>query len=129
MFGCTIYLSCHVTLTEFPFVSAEDDLRDVREEVISIKTTYFELGIELGISPGNLETIRRESKSIDQACSKMLLVWLRQDYNVAKHGLPTWQRLVKAVDSPAGGSNSALAKKIAKKHPLIGNNMLFILCV
>ena len=44
-------------------------------------------------------------------------IWLQQQYNVQRHGPPTWQMLVKAIDSPAGGNDHTLARKIASKHP------------
>ena len=43
--------------------------------------------------------------------------WLKKNYNVEKHGPPTWKALVKAVQSPYGGDDSELAEKIAKEHP------------
>ena len=76
------------------------------------------LGIELGLPVEELDSIRRVySQDLMQACSEMLLVWLRQSYRVDKYGLPTWRRLVEAVDNEAGGNNHALAKKIASNHP------------
>ena len=35
---------------------------------------------------------------------------------MGKFGQPTWQMLVKAVGSRAGGGNNALAGEIAKSH-------------
>ena len=58
--------------------------------------------------------------SIDQALSDMLLVWLRQRYNIGIHGAPTWQRLVVAVSSPSGGNNPSLAIGITNKHLVTG---------
>ena len=43
--------------------------------------------------------------------------WLKQDYNTECHKLPSYRRLVEAVASRVGGSNPALAKKIAANHP------------
>ena len=43
--------------------------------------------------------------------------WLTQNYNIQRHQLPSYRRLVKAVASKVGGSNPALAKKIADNHP------------
>ena len=55
---------------------------------------------------------------IPQCFTEVLLAWLRHRYKVDRHGLPTWRRLVEAVDSPSGGNNHALAKAIASQHPL-----------
>ena len=54
---------------------------------------------------------------IDQAIIEVLLLWLRQDYNVQRYGPPTWRRLVEAVDR---GNNFALAIHIASRHLLPG---------
>ena len=37
-----------------------------------------------------------------------------------KYGPPTWHMLVKAVDSPAGGNNRALALTISHNHAVSG---------
>ena len=113
---------CHVlnSLTFIPkstHVAAEDDFYDVYHELENIKARYFQLGIELRIPLGKLEAIRKtHSQDVEQALTQVLLLWLRQQYNVGKFGHPTWQRLREAVDSPAGGENHALAERIAKKY-------------
>ena len=42
------------------------------------------------------------------------VTWLRQSYDVSRHGHPSWKKLVEAVAS--GGQNPALAQKIAAAH-------------
>ena len=85
------------------------------QELITIKAKYYELGIMLGLRPGDLDAIHREN-DIDRALTKIILMWLQQNYDVHKHGPTTWRNLVKAVDDPAGGNNHALAMSIADKH-------------
>ena len=88
------------------------------QEVVSIQAKYFQFGVLLGVPSQELEAIRTKyNHDIFQAFYEVLLVWLRHTYNVEKYGLPTWQKLVEAVDSPAGGNNHALAKNIASHHP------------
>ena len=103
-----------------PFLcSAEDDLRDVCKEVVSIQSTYYRFGIALGLRAGVLDSIRKAFHHvIDQAFDEVLLVWLRQRYDIERHGPPTWRRLVEAVDSPNGGNHPALAVDIAHRHPI-----------
>ena len=97
---------------------AEDDLRDVLVEVESIKTTYYQFGLELGLPPRELDAIRKAyDKDITQCFTEVLHIWLKQRYYVDRYGPPTWCRLVQAVDNPAGGNNHLLAKTIASKHP------------
>ena len=47
---------------------------------------------------------------------KMLLEWLKKRYDTTGYGQPSWKLLVAAVANSAGGSNPALAEKIAEKH-------------
>ena len=68
-----------------------------------------------------METIQKAfQQDIAQAFTAVLTKWLRHSYNVKKYGPPTWRRLVEAVDSPAGGNDHALAKKIAEHYPVRG---------
>ena len=99
------------------FSIGEDDFHDVYREVLSLTPDYFRFGIGLGLPPQELEKIRRNFvQDVDQSFTEVLLVWLRHRYDVERHGLPTWRRLVEAVDSPVGGNNHALAKAIASHH-------------
>ena len=69
----------------------------------------------------DLEAIRKAcSQDFDQAFDRILLGWLRQQYNTDRHGLPSWKRLVEAIDHSAGGGNHALAKRIAASHTIMG---------
>ena len=93
----------------------EEDLFDVLEEISSLESRYYQIGMGLRLKPKDLQSIDKEDSS--RALSTMVEMWLQQQYNVQRHGPPTWQMLVKAVDSPAGGNDHTLAKKIASKHP------------
>ena len=89
------------------------------KEVVNIQSSYYQFGIELGLPLREMEAIKKAFQlDITQAFTEVLTIWLRQRYNVEKYGPPTWRRLVEAVDSPIGGSNHALAKKIAQHHPV-----------
>ena len=100
------------------FSLAENDLRVVCQEVVGIKSTYYQFGKELGVPPGELDSIRKQfHHDHDQAIDEVLLLWLRQRYDVKKHGVPTWRMLVEAVDKKSGGDNHELAKQIASNHP------------
>ena len=100
-------------------LTAEDDLHDVYGEVVNLKSSYYQLGMGLYLPARELDAIRKGfPQDIDQAFTEVLLVWLRHRYSVQERGPPTWQRLVEAVDSPAGGNNHALAKTIASHHPI-----------
>lgn len=54
-------------------------------------------------------------QNLDNAFTQMLLLWLRQRYNVEKYGYPTWRRLVQAIKE----INPALARTIASNHAIV----------
>ena len=110
------------------YISGENDFYKVYHEIVSIKSTYYQLGIALGLPTGELDSIRAVPYyDVDQAFCAVLLLWLRQRYDVDRHGPPTWRRLVEAVDSPNGGNNTALAMNIASRHPSAGNSIIIII--
>ena len=93
---------------DYVFVYADtDDNLEVLEELTPIERRADKLGIALGLSAGS------HDPNMDSVVQK----WLNQDYNIQRYQLPSYRRLVKAVASKVGGSNPALAKKIAAKHP------------
>ena len=98
------------------YFTGEDDFRDVCRELVTIRASYYQLGVELGLPPGELEVIRKEYPQVDPAFNEVILRWLRQRYNIARFGRPTWKRLVEAVNSPIGANNPALALEIAANH-------------
>ena len=72
----------------------------------------------LGLPATELEAIQQVyEKDISRCLTEVLLLWLRQQYDVKSLGPPTWRRLVEAVDSTTGGNNHKLAKEIASRHP------------
>ena len=87
--------------------TAIDDRLDVLEELTDIGKKADKLGTALGLSAG----------SFDPTMESVVETWLSQDYNTQRHQLPSYRRLVRAVANKVGGSNPALAKKIAANHP------------
>ena len=97
----------------------------MKEAVIKLAAKAHSLGLALGISASNLETIHSKSANDPEATlTEVLNTWLKQVYDVKKHGHPSWKTLVQAVDNDAGGKNPASAMKIAACH-LAG---MYILC-
>ena len=82
---------------------------------MDLKTYYYDLGIALGFPPQELTAI--QNRTIGNPLAGVLLAWLNQCHETERYGLPTWRRLVEAVDNPTGGNNHELAKTIASKHP------------
>ena len=99
--------------------AVEDHFREVYREVISIQSNYYQFGIDLGLPLREMNAVQKAFRQdIPRAFIEVLQIFLRHRYNVENYGPPTWRKLVEAVDSPAGGNNHALAKKIAKNHPV-----------
>ena len=92
---------------------------DVLEAVLPIKSLFFALGQSLRLRTADLKSVVEAYPSESdarQALSDTLELWLKQQYNVERFGLPTWRMLVEAVDREGGGNNHELAKKIASNH-------------
>lgn len=88
-----------------------------------IKTRYKTFGMLLGLSFVELKAIQKTNMfDMEDALMQVVITWLQQKYNTTKFGLPTWRRIVEAIDSEAGGNNHALAKQIASHHP--GSHLL-----
>lgn len=91
-------------------------MRDVSDEVSSLKPVYFQLGIALGVPPSEIEAIKNSYyHNPEQALTEVLLKWLRGRSTASNVMPPTWQSLVKAVDSPTCNSH-LLAQDIASRH-------------
>ena len=98
----------------------KDDLVDVKEEVLSIQSLYYRLGQALRLDNADLRRIcdaYPSESDAERALEDVLLLWLNQKYSTDRFGLPTWRKLVEAVDRKGGGNNHQLAKEIASKHP------------
>ena len=81
---------------------------------MKINSRYYELGIALCVPLDKLDTVKRDESTSTMALAGVLRAWLNQNYNIEKHGPPTWRKLVEAVDK---SGDRALAKAIAAEHP------------
>ena len=86
-----------------------DELRDVLAR-------YYGIGEMLHLPNDKLEETRGQNLSAADAMRKVIMEWLKQNYNSSRFGPPTWKALVDAVEHPAGGNNKAEAEKIALRH-------------
>ena len=84
---------------------------------MTIPSTFYNLGRSLNLEIDKLREIRRVNSRESDALEDVLLLWLNQQFNVAKHGPPTWRMLVRAVSNKSGGNDHELAKQIALNHP------------
>ena len=109
----------------------EGDLSNIIEEIMPIKSRFYHLGRSLNLKISRLRKIRDgDTQSSDSdALEDVLLLWLNQEYDVEKHGPPTWKMLVEAVNKETGGGNHELAKQIAAKHPAGTGNTCACACM
>ena len=81
------------------------------------------------MSDGTLGTIRADFLDSEACLRKVISKWLRKSgYDHRLYGSPTWRWVVEAVDSPAGGNNPELARRIAAQHPKGTYMLLADLC-
>ena len=97
--------------------AGEENALDVKEETVTLAARFYPLGIALGLPSSELDKIRQNyPRDCDEGLSQVIIAWLKQSYDMNKHGHPSWKKLVEAVSSEAGGQNPALARKIAATH-------------
>ena len=76
--GLVIFLQC------FLLLAGEYDLRDVRAAVAVIARKWKDLGISLGLHPGDLDGIQPANTDCsDDFLRMMLSLWLKQSYYVS----------------------------------------------
>ena len=68
-------------------LSDEDDFKDVKQEVIDLAGRWQDLGSSLGVRQSDLDSIQLASAHSPSEClRKMVILWLRQSYNVRTIG-------------------------------------------
>ena len=115
---------CHTAYSD------DDDLFDVKSELIPAASQWKSIGIALRLKPTLLDSIQAKNSSDSLAClTSMVTEWLERNYKVEKFGKPTWQWLVKVVGHPGGGDNKALAEEIAKNHKAGGMYCMYCMLI
>ena len=103
------------TITVLLKISEEDDLSLIFDAVRPISSKWSRLCCSLGLRASLLDTIEKNHpRDVDDCLFEGLKRWILKNYDTTKHGLPTWRRLVEAVDNSS--DNHALALKIAEEH-------------
>ena len=62
----------HLLCTSLYLYIAEDDFHTVYSELVTVKANYYQLGIGLGLPPGELMAIRKGPQDIELAFSDVL---------------------------------------------------------
>ena len=101
----------------FTTLDLNDDLFDVKRELISVAGNWMNIGVALRLKRTQLEHIQTVNDGDPNAClTSVVMEWLNRKYNVKRFGEPTWQFLVEALGDPAGGVSMELARNIAGRH-------------
>jgi hypothetical protein len=76
-----------------------NDLRDVLRAVWEARVKWFNIGLELGVSPGTLNAIKKNnSQDPDNCLTAMLEYWLNNG-----EPKPSWAAVANALKSPIVG--------------------------
>ena len=82
-----------------------NDLRNVQRILWEARTQWYNLGLELDITPDSLDSIKHDNANTSDCFRAMLTKWLRENQR------PTWSVLAEALRSPSVGLDH-LAEKI-----------------
>ena len=89
----------------------------VFDALLPVSAKWSRLCCSLGLRASLLDTIKKNHPGDMEDCLfEGLQQWILKNYDTTKHGLPSWRRLVKAVDDSSSGHNHALALEIAENH-------------
>ena len=90
------------------------DLATLKVEALPVAARWKGFGLAMGLRSDTLDRIEGDYRKVDDCLQALLDEWLKLENTL--RGPPSWQLLVDAVASPAGGNNQALAQQIARRH-------------
>ena len=94
-------------------IDIDDDLGDVLDTVEPLSAKWRLLSTKLRLKESALDVIEHNHPGDARTCLYMALgEWLRLNYDIQKHGRPSWRRLAEAVRNLDFG----LFEKIVKTH-------------
>ena len=101
-----------------------DSLPDLQDELYDIRGKWYNIGVQIGIDTGTLQTIKNDFGDSGDALRELLTHWLKRT--------PTWEALFKALRSrPVDGATIAdiLQRKMEEKlfHGSIPEGKLMVL--
>ena len=95
----------------------EEDWNDVTIACSSLADKWQQLCAYLGLSIKTIRTIRGNYPNDSAAAwNEALTLWVLQDYNTRRHGMPSWMTLLKAISKV----DQPLFEKLAKEHQTLG---------
>ena len=87
-------------------IDLQSALPYLQDELYDIRGKWYDIGVQIGIDTGTLQTIRNDFNDSGDALRELLTHWLKRT--------PTWEALLKALRSkPVGASD--IASKLQKE--------------
>ena len=94
------------------------------EAVDTLAAVWDKFALKLHLKFDDIEVIKKDNPGDSRAClTKAMSQWLKENYNTARFGVPSWRTLVTAVQA----IDMALAHKITTTHrgmKMVHNNAL-----
>ena len=87
------------------------DLRKVINELDSVVSKWFQIGIQLGVSESRLHQIEADHRTSDRCLSEVIIFWLNGNTNADI----TWESLITALEA-SGVNEKGLAKSLIQKY-------------
>ncbi len=95
----------------------EEDIFDLVDALTPVATKWKAIGTALRLKYSKLEELESNNRDDVHGCLLGTVAeYVHMSYDTVKHGEPTWLKVVKTVEHPAGGNNRAHAITIAKEH-------------
>ena len=89
-------------------------MRNVANELGSVMTKWFSIGVQLGVSHSKLQEIGTNYQTVDRCCCEVISFWLNGNADVPVN----WESLVKVLESSMVGEKG-LAKRLREKGGMI----------
>ena len=106
-----------ILFSSFCFPVAPLTLKDIQNELREVTAAkWYQLGVQLGISPATLSTIASDYPLDAQRCMTEVILWWLQNAPEC-----SWAKLAQAVE--AMGGYAALAERLRQKHPKVRTSM------
>ena len=97
----------------YVYADIDDDLPDVMDAVKSVAADWSKFALRLRLRSSDTATIGKDKHGDSEECLQAALtLWLKENYNTARFGHPSWRTLVAAVKD----MDKALAIRIANAH-------------
>ena len=100
-------------LHNYFYADRDDDLADVVEAVDTLAAVWDKFALKLHVKFDVIKVIKKDNPGDSRAClTETMSQWLKENYNTARFGVPSWRTLVTAVQA----IDMALAYEIAERH-------------